>query len=169
MDFTIGILAIQGGFSEHECALLKCLKQNGGVFQDINLKVHRVTQASDVPGLDGLVIPGGESSVTSRILDDAIMDELCTWANDDKHILFGTCAGLIVLSKNIENSMAGQQRRLSKVRGYTLGYFMQCNLTHYTHKNRTSCSKSANKPSTSCVRTACPELSTSLEQAVNNL
>lgn len=115
MDFTIGILAIQGGFSEHECALLKCLKQNGGVFQDINLKVHRVTQASDVPGLDGLVIPGGESSVTSRILDDAIMDELCTWANDDKHILFGTCAGLIVLSKNIENSMAGQQRRLSKL------------------------------------------------------
>jgi hypothetical protein len=36
-------------------------------------------------------------------------------------------------------------------------------------KNLTSCSKSANKPSTSCVRTACPKLSTSLDQAVNNL
>jgi hypothetical protein len=39
----------------------------------------------------------------------------------------------------------------------------------YTRKNLTSCSKSANKPSTSCVCTACPKLSTSLEQAVNNL
>jgi hypothetical protein len=42
----------------------------------------------------------------------------------------------------------------------------------YRRKNLISCSKSANKPSTSCVRTACPKLSTSLEQAVkscNNL
>ena len=38
-----------------------------------------------------------------------------------------------------------------------------------TRKNLTSCNKSANKPSTSCVRIACPKLSTSLEQAVNNL
>ena len=39
----------------------------------------------------------------------------------------------------------------------------------YTGKNLTSCSKSANKPSTSCVSTACPNLSTRLGQAVNNL
>jgi hypothetical protein len=38
----------------------------------------------------------------------------------------------------------------------------------YTRKNLTSCSKSANKPSTSCVRTACPKLSTSMEQVVNS-
>ena len=38
-----------------------------------------------------------------------------------------------------------------------------------TRKNLTSCSKSASKSSTSCVRIACPKLSTSLEQAVNNL
>ena len=42
--------------------------------------------------------------------------------------------------------------------------YIQC-----TRKNLTTCSKSANKPSTSCVRTACYKLSTSLEQAVNNL
>jgi hypothetical protein len=39
----------------------------------------------------------------------------------------------------------------------------------YTRKILTSCNKSANKLSTSCVRTACPKLSTGLEQAVNNL
>ena len=38
----------------------------------------------------------------------------------------------------------------------------------YTHVKITTCSKSANKPSTSCVRTASYNLSTSLEQAVNN-
>ena len=121
MDLKIGILAIQGGFSEHECALLKCLTQNGGVFQDFSLKVCKVTQASDVSGLDGLIIPGGESSANSQILDDVIMDELCNWANDDQHVLFGTCAGLIALSKNIQNAMVGQQGRLSKVNGCPLG------------------------------------------------
>ena len=39
----------------------------------------------------------------------------------------------------------------------------------YARKNLASCSKSTNKPSTSCVCTACPKLSTSLKQAVNNL
>ena len=42
-------------------------------------------------------------------------------------------------------------------------------LIYYTRKNLTTCSKSANKPLTSCVRTACFKLSTSLEQVVNNL
>ena len=46
-------------------------------------------------------------------------------------------------------------------------YYLCCQ--KYTRKNLTTCSKSANKPSTSCVRTACYKLSTSLEQAVNNL
>ena len=39
----------------------------------------------------------------------------------------------------------------------------------YTRKNLTPCSTSANKPSTNCIRTFCPKLSTSLKQAVNNL
>ncbi|XP_028400684.1 uncharacterized protein LOC114523842 [Dendronephthya gigantea] len=115
MNLKVGVLAIQGGFSEHEYALLRCLKQNGGVLDNLNLEISRVTQAEDVKGLDGLIIPGGESSVSSLIMDDAILDELNIWANDDKHVVFGTCAGLIALSKNIENSMEGQQSRFSKL------------------------------------------------------
>jgi hypothetical protein len=42
-------------------------------------------------------------------------------------------------------------------------------VTFFVRKYVTSCSKSANKWSTSCVRIACPKLSTSLEEAVNNL
>jgi hypothetical protein len=40
--------------------------------------------------------------------------------------------------------------------------------TSYTRRNLASCGKSANKPSTSCVRTACPKLSTSVEELVNS-
>ena len=43
------------------------------------------------------------------------------------------------------------------------------NIALYTRKNLTTCSKSANKPLTSCLRIACYKLSTSLEQVVNNL
>ena len=46
------------------------------------------------------------------------------------------------------------------------GYFDALN---YTRKNLTTCTKSKNKPSTSCVRTASYKLSTSLEQVVNNM
>ena len=42
-------------------------------------------------------------------------------------------------------------------------------VVEYTRKNLTSCNKFVNKPSTSCLRTACHKLSTSLEQAVNSL
>ena len=42
-------------------------------------------------------------------------------------------------------------------------------LLDYTRKNLTTCSKSASKPSTICVRTACYKWSTSLEQAADNL
>ncbi len=41
--------------------------------------------------------------------------------------------------------------------------------TELLFQHLTACSKSANKPSTSCVRTACPKLSISMQQAVNNL
>ena len=125
MDVNIGVLAIQGSFLEHECALLKCLKENGGVLEGLNLHIHRVTQASDVSCLDGLVIPGGESSVISQILSDELLEELNSWLNDEKHVLFGTCAGLIVLSKGLENAIEGQITRLSKVKGCSLGCQLQ--------------------------------------------
>ena len=47
--------------------------------------------------------------------------------------------------------------------------FEECFSIIYTRKNLTFCNKFVNKPSTSCLRTACHKLSTSLEQAVNNL
>ena len=57
-----------------------------------------------------------------------------------------------------------------KMSGRSVSVYTDTSASHeYTRKNLTTCSKSANKLSTSCVRTACYKLSTSLEQAVNNL
>jgi hypothetical protein len=75
------------------------------------------------------------------------------------------------------NADAAINNEFEQLDNFATGWFTQVNyyswlkfnFCSYTRKNLTSCSKSANKPSTSCVRTACWELSTSLEQAVNNL
>ena len=109
----IGILAIQGGFQEHEIALQKCSTQD--IFANsIELKVIKVTDVGHLNDLDGLVIPGGESTSVRRILNDNLLDGLSEWAKDDRHVVFGTCAGLILLSKNIENSVKVDDR-LAKV------------------------------------------------------
>ena len=70
------------------------------------------------------------------------------------------------------NADAAINNEFEQLDNFATGWFTQVNCyswCSYTRKNLASCSKSANKPSTSCVRTACPKLSTSLEQAVNNL
>ena len=69
-----------------------------------------------------------------------------------------------------------QKKALAKNRSRDILHWMEIRLyatnmlgSRYTRKNLTTSNKSANKPSTSCVRTACSKLSTSLEQVVNNL
>lgn len=98
----IGVLAIQGAFKEHKIALLKCVNHNN-FLANVELKVTKVSEAYHLAGLDGLVIPGGESTAIGRIIDENMIGRLSDWSKDDKHVLFGTCAGLIFLSKNLEN------------------------------------------------------------------
>jgi pyridoxal 5'-phosphate synthase pdxT subunit len=82
---TIGVLAVQGNFREHS-AILRRLGAN----------VVEVRLPEQLDGLDGLVIPGGESTAIRRLmrlygLDDAI-----------RHFgapVFGTCAGMILLDR----------------------------------------------------------------------
>lgn len=95
---VIGVLALQGDVREHE----QILDQLG--------VVHRqVRTTPDLAGIDGLIIPGGESSVIdklSRIFDvrDAIVAEI-----QDGLPVFGTCAGLIMLSEGLIGGIEGQQ------------------------------------------------------------
>jgi len=82
----IGVLAVQGNFREH-----------GQMLRRLGADVVEVRKADQLEGLDGLVIPGGESTTFTRLmqlygLDDGVR-------RFDRPV-FGTCAGMIVLDRN---------------------------------------------------------------------
>lgn len=95
---TIGVLALQGDVREHE-----------RVLDSLGVHVRRVIGADQLVGLDGLVIPGGESSVIdklSRIFD--VREPIIAAIRAGLPVL-GTCAGLILLADVVTNPIAGQQ------------------------------------------------------------
>ncbi|MEL7568528.1 MAG: pyridoxal 5'-phosphate synthase glutaminase subunit PdxT [Dehalobacterium sp.] len=94
MKKTVGVLAIQGAFAEHIAAL-----------QKLSVNCFEIRQKSDLTSnqIDGLIIPGGESTVMGKLLRELqIFDALKQLINDGLPV-FGTCAGLILLAKNIVN------------------------------------------------------------------
>jgi 5'-phosphate synthase pdxT subunit len=85
----VGVLAIQGGFDAHAGALVK-----------LGCDPVEVRRARQLEALDGLVIPGGESTTISKGLEAYDMAEpIRAFAASGRPVL-GTCAGLIVLDRN---------------------------------------------------------------------
>lgn len=86
---VIGVLALQGAFAKH----IEMLNSLG-------IAAREVRRPSDLEGCDGLIIPGGESSVISRQMHfihiDDVLNEFAL-----KKPVFGTCAGLILMSKEV--------------------------------------------------------------------
>ena len=94
----IGVLALQGAFAEH----IKMLEKLGIESFEIRKKsdLSNVVNNNDV---DGLIIPGGESTVIGKLLYDLdLFDDIKKLILKGLPI-FGTCAGLILLAKEIEN------------------------------------------------------------------
>ena len=87
----IGVLELQGNFESHH----KILKKLG--YDSVGVK-----SSSDLECLDGLVLPGGESTTMSLLIDSFNLRDSLLDFSKNKPIL-GTCAGLILMSKNIEN------------------------------------------------------------------
>jgi 5'-phosphate synthase pdxT subunit len=84
----IGVLALQGGFAAHE-----------GMLRDLGAEVREVRVPADLEGLDGLVIPGGESTtMTLGIEREGLAEPLRRLAAGGTPVL-GTCAGLIMLDR----------------------------------------------------------------------
>lgn len=89
---TIGVLAIQGAVDEH----VRMIESAGALSE-------KVKHASDLAELDGLILPGGESTTMRKIMKHYdLMEPVRAFAKDGKAI-FGTCAGLVLLSKEIES------------------------------------------------------------------
>ena len=96
----IGVLALQGGFAAHARML-----------RSLGAEVREVRVPTDLAGLDGLVIPGGESTtMTLGIEREDLAEPLRTLAAAGTPIL-GTCAGLIMLDREHLQIMDIQARR----------------------------------------------------------
>jgi pyridoxal 5'-phosphate synthase pdxT subunit len=86
----IGVLGLQGAVREHIRSIEACGAEG--------VVVKKVNQLEEV---DGLIIPGGESTTMRRLIDKYdFLEPLKKFAQDGKP-MFGTCAGLIILAKNL--------------------------------------------------------------------
>ncbi|WP_096202869.1 pyridoxal 5'-phosphate synthase glutaminase subunit PdxT [Bacillus sp. FJAT-45350] len=86
----IGVLALQGAVQEH----VKCL-------QAPETEIVVVKKVEQLDELDGLVLPGGESTTMRRLIDKyGFFEPLKQFAADGKPV-FGTCAGLILMAKHL--------------------------------------------------------------------
>lgn len=95
MNKIIGILGMQGAIAEHQEILL----------QIPHTKTRIVKTAKDLDCIDGLILPGGESTAIGKLLDYFSLKEILQQKIISGLPVFGTCAGLILLAKNIENQI----------------------------------------------------------------
>ncbi|HXY11674.1 MAG TPA: pyridoxal 5'-phosphate synthase glutaminase subunit PdxT [Terriglobales bacterium] len=86
----IGVLALQGDFDAHRKRL-----------EELGTEVVLVKNTEQLQGIDGLVIPGGESSTFLKLLGDHGIERLKQFSRVKP--TFGTCAGAILLANEIEN------------------------------------------------------------------
>ena len=88
----VGVLALQGDFAEHESAL-----------RGLELRTRQVRTAADLVGLDGLVLPGGESTTMLKLLEvEGMWQPLGHTLRSGLPVL-ATCAGMILLAEKVEN------------------------------------------------------------------
>jgi pyridoxal 5'-phosphate synthase pdxT subunit len=83
----VGVLALQGAFREHVAAL-----------REVGLDAVEVRVARDMQGICGLVIPGGESTTMSKLIEAYDLEGPIRELHADGGALLGTCAGMIVLA-----------------------------------------------------------------------
>lgn len=94
---VVGILALQGDVREH-----------AQVLTALGARVREVRAAADLDGLDGLVLPGGESSVIEKLARMLGVAAAVQAAVRGGLPVYGTCAGMILLADRIANPITGQ-------------------------------------------------------------
>ncbi len=89
----IGVLALQGAFIEH-----------AHVLDRLGVEATQVRKPDELKGLDGLIIPGGESTTMLNLANNYGLIEPLRKLGLDGFPMMGTCAGMILLAKNVTNS-----------------------------------------------------------------
>jgi len=88
---NVGVLALQGDYERHLCHL-----------NALEVNTREIRNAGDINGLDGLIIPGGESTTMSKLVDRFDMRDKLTDFCRRKGV-WGTCAGLILLAGEVDD------------------------------------------------------------------
>ena len=91
----IGVLALQGDFREHIQAL-----------HDLGAEAVEVRRPEQLEGLDGLIIPGGESTTIRMLMREQCLETAVRERISRGFPVLGTCAGLIVLAKRVNGEVA---------------------------------------------------------------
>ena len=98
---TIGILALQGAFVEHEAMVRR-----------LGAQAVQVRKPEQLAGLDGLIIPGGESTTMGLVAERwGLVEPLRAWVRSGKPT-WGTCAGMIMLADRATGQKEGGQTLL---------------------------------------------------------
>lgn len=92
-ETLVGVLALQGAFREHAAAVAR-----------LGTEVREVRQLKDMRGIDAMIIPGGESTTMGKLLVEWGMLDPLRERIEKGMPVYGSCAGLILLCREIENS-----------------------------------------------------------------
>jgi 5'-phosphate synthase pdxT subunit len=94
-SLKVGVLGLQGAVREHVNSLLAC-----------SAEARVVKNVTDLQQVDGLIIPGGESTAIRKLIDNADLLPALNRFNELGQPIFGTCAGLILLARHL----SGQEK-----------------------------------------------------------
>ena len=94
---TVGVLALQGAFAAHATIL-----------ESLGCATRQVRTAGQLAGVEALVVPGGESTTMSMLLERSEMLEMLQCRAHGGMPVFGTCAGLILMASEIRDGRGDQ-------------------------------------------------------------
>ncbi len=97
-SLTVGVLALQGAFARHSEAL-----------ERLGVDTIEVRTPAHLAEVDALVLPGGESTTMSKLLDSQGLRDPLAERLDAGMGVFGTCAGMILLATDVSDGRADQQ------------------------------------------------------------
>ncbi|HEX2588648.1 MAG TPA: pyridoxal 5'-phosphate synthase glutaminase subunit PdxT [Gaiellales bacterium] len=94
----VGVLALQGAFREHAQAL-----------REVGVQPVEVRRSSDLDGVRGLVIPGGESTTMSKLMTAYGLEQPIRDLHAGGAPVFGTCAGMILIARDAVDGLPDQR------------------------------------------------------------
>lgn len=108
---NIGIVGIQGAISEHKRLLDDIYKKN-----NISGKIFFIKKIEDLENINGLILPGGESTVISNFLEKTgLIKSIYKKIKENEIFAMGTCAGCVILSSKISNTHKKSDIKLLKL------------------------------------------------------